>query len=38
VTGGTGAFAHVHGTLLVGAGKDRVANTYHLSRVTGPLA
>jgi hypothetical protein len=38
VTGGTGAFAHVHGTLLVGAGKDRVPNTYHLSRVTGPLA
>jgi hypothetical protein len=38
VTGGTGAFAHVHGTLFVGAGKDRVANTYRLTRVTGPVA
>jgi hypothetical protein len=38
VTGGTGEFAHVHGTLLVGAGKDRVPNTYRLTSVTGPVA
>jgi hypothetical protein len=38
VTGGTGAFAHVHGTLLVGSGSKRVPNTYHLIRPSGPVA
>jgi hypothetical protein len=38
VTGGTGAFAHVHGTLLVGSGSKRVANTYRLVRPSGPVA
>jgi hypothetical protein len=38
VKGGTGKFAHVHGTLLVGSGSKRVANTYRLSRPSGPLA
>jgi len=38
VTGGTGAFAHVHGTLLVGSGAKRVPNTYRLIRPSGPVA
>jgi hypothetical protein len=38
VTGGTGAFAHVHGTLLVGSGSKRVPNTYRLVRPSGPVA
>jgi hypothetical protein len=38
VTGGTGAFAHVHGTLLVGSGSKRVTNTYRLVRPSGPVA
>jgi hypothetical protein len=38
VTGGTGAFAHVHGTLLVGSGSKRVANTYRLIEPSGPVA
>ena len=38
VTGGTGAFAHVHGTLLVGSGSKRVPNPYRLVRPSGPVA
>ena len=38
VTGGTGKFAHVHGTLLVGSGSKRVPNTYRLIRPSGPVA
>jgi hypothetical protein len=38
VTGGSGAFAHVRGTLTVGPGKDHVLNTYRLSRPAGFLA
>ena len=38
VTGGTGTFAHVHGTLLVGSGAKRVSNTYRLVRPGGPVA
>ena len=40
VTGGTGAFAHVHGTLLVGPGatSKRVPNTYRLIKPGGPVA
>jgi hypothetical protein len=38
VTGGTGAFAHYKGTLLVGSGNKRVANTYRLIRPSGPVA
>ena len=38
VTGGTGAFAHVHGTLLVGSGSKRVPNTYRLVQPSGPIA
>ncbi len=38
VVGGTGSFAHVRGTLTVGAGENRVANTYRLSRSTLPVA
>jgi hypothetical protein len=38
VAGGTGKFAHVHGSLLVGSGKTRVPNTYRLTRPSGPLA
>jgi hypothetical protein len=38
VSGGTGAFAHVHGTLTVGPGKDRVLNTYRLTRSGGFVA
>jgi len=38
VIGGTGAFAHVHGTLLVGSGAKRVPNTYRLVRPSGPVA
>ena len=38
VTGGTGVFAHVHGTLLVGSGSKRVPNTYRLVRPSGPVA
>jgi hypothetical protein len=38
VTGGTGAFAHVRGTLTVGPGKDHVLNTYRLSRSNGFVA
>jgi hypothetical protein len=36
VTGGTGAFAGVHGTLTVGAGTTHVPNTYRLT--TAPVA
>jgi hypothetical protein len=38
VTGGTGAFADVRGTLTVGPGKDHVLNTYRLSRSNGFVA
>jgi Dirigent-like protein len=38
VTGGTGVFAHVRGTLLVGQGRNHVPNTYRLTSVSGPLA
>ena len=38
VTGGTGAYAHYKGTLLVGAGSKRVPNTYRLTRPNGPVA
>jgi hypothetical protein len=38
VTGGTGAYAHVHGTLLVGAGTKRARNTYRLIRPSGTVA
>jgi hypothetical protein len=38
VTGGTGAYAHYKGTLLVGSGSKRVANTYRLARPSGPVA
>jgi len=38
VTGGTGAYAHLHGTLTVGSGKDHVPNTYRLAPDTGPVA
>jgi hypothetical protein len=38
VTDGTGAYAHVHGTLLVGAGKKRAPNTYRLIRPSGTVA
>ena len=38
VTGGTGAFDHVRGTLTVGPGKDHVLNTYRLSRANGFVA
>jgi hypothetical protein len=38
VTGGTGAFAHVRGTLTVAPGKDHVLNTYRLSRSNGLVA
>lgn len=38
VVGGTGSFAHVSGTLTVGTGTTRVANTYRLTRGTLPVA
>jgi hypothetical protein len=38
VTGGTGAFQHVQGTLTVGPGKNRALNTYRLTRSTGLTA
>lgn len=38
VTGGTGAYARVHGTLLVGSGSKRVPNTYRLIRPSGTVA
>jgi hypothetical protein len=38
ITGGTGAFAHYKGTLLVGSGSKRVPNTYRLTRPDGPVA
>jgi hypothetical protein len=38
VTGGTGAYKNVHGTLLVGNGTKRVPNTYRLTRPSGPIA
>ena len=38
VTGGTGAYKNVHGTLLVGNGSKRVPNTYRLTRPGGPVA
>ncbi len=38
ITGGTGAFARVRGTLTVGPGKDHVLNTYRLSRSLGFVA
>lgn len=38
VTGGTGEFANVSGTLTVGSGRDHVRNTYRLTRSTGPVA
>jgi len=38
VTGGTGAYKNVHGTLLVGDGSKRVPNTYRLTRPSAPVA
>jgi hypothetical protein len=38
VVGGTGKFAHVTGTLTVGPGGKRVANTYRLTRSSLPIA
>jgi hypothetical protein len=38
VTGGTGAYAGMHGTLTVGSGKTRVPNTYRLTVAAGPVA
>jgi uncharacterized membrane protein len=38
VVGGTGAFAHVHGTLTVGAGRNHVLNTYRLVSSSLPIA
>jgi len=38
VVGGTGAFAHMTGTLTVGAGGARVANVYRLTRTALPVA
>jgi Dirigent-like protein len=38
VVGGTGAFAHMTGTLTVGPGGRRVVNTYHLTRPSLPVA
>jgi len=38
ITGGTGAYAHYKGTLLVGSGSKRVPNTYRLTRPSGPVA
>ena len=38
VVGGTGAFAHFKGTLIVGTGDKRVANTYRLTRTGLPVA
>jgi Dirigent-like protein len=38
VTGGTGTFAHMTGTLTVGAGSQNVPNTYHLTRSNLPVA
>jgi hypothetical protein len=38
VTGGTGAFAHMHGTLTVAPGKDHVLNTYLLTTGAGLVA
>jgi hypothetical protein len=38
VTKGTGAFAHMRGTLTVGPGKARALNTYRLTRSSGLVA
>jgi hypothetical protein len=38
VTGGTGRYAHVRGTLTVGPGKDHVLNTYRLTTSSGLVA
>jgi hypothetical protein len=38
ITGGTGKFAHVRGTLTVGPGKDHVLNTYRLTRPSSLVA
>jgi hypothetical protein len=38
VVGGTGVFAHVHGTLTVGAGRNHVLNTYRLVSSSLPIA
>jgi len=40
VTGGTGAYARMHGTLTVGPGSKRAPNTYRLMRgsLTAPVA
>ena len=38
VTGGTGAFAHYKGTLLVGSGAKRVREHLSPTRPSGPVA
>ncbi|HEY4349148.1 MAG TPA: hypothetical protein VGM80_16355 [Gaiellaceae bacterium] len=38
VTKGTGAFAHMRGTLIVGPGKTRALNTYRLTRASSRVA
>lgn len=38
VTGGTGKYAGVHGSVLVGPGAKRSLNTYTLTLPTGPIA
>ena len=38
VTGGTGSFAGVRGTLTVGPGKNHVPNTYRLNPAPAPVA
>lgn len=38
VVGGTGAYAHMRGTLTVGPGKDHVLNTYRLVRTSALVA
>ncbi len=38
VTGGTGTYAHLQGTLTVGPGRDHVLNTYRLSTASAPVA
>lgn len=38
VVSGTGAYAHMRGTLTVGPGKDRVLNTYRLVRSSALVA
>jgi hypothetical protein len=38
VVGGTGRFAHAHGSLLVGSGRNRTLNTYRLTFSGGSVA